>query len=113
MNEPYTLISAIASQVEIPADGILSKPISSDEHLRATLFGMSAGQEMSEHTTTMEALLQILEGEADLTLGDDPHRARAGDWIRMSPNLRHSIKAVTPLKMFLVVLRDTRGAKTD
>ena len=113
MNEPYTLIKTIVSQVEIPADGILSKPISSDEQLRATLFAMSAGQEMSEHTTTMEALLQILEGEADITLGDAPHRVGTGDWIRMSPNLRHSITAVTPLKMLLVVLRGTKSLKSD
>ncbi len=109
MNEPYTLIASLASQVAIPEDGILSKPISTDEHLRATLFGLSAGQEMSEHTTTMEALLQILEGEADITLNDDAHHVGAGDWIRMSPNLRHSITATTPLKMLLLVLRDSKG----
>lgn len=109
MNEAYTLINSIANQVTIPEDGILSKPISSDGHLRATLFGLSAGQELSEHTTTMEALLQILEGEADITLGEDPHHVKAGDWIRMSPNLRHSITATTPLKMLLVVLRDSKG----
>jgi quercetin dioxygenase-like cupin family protein len=113
MSEAYTLINALPSCVEMPEDGILSKPISTNNYLRATLFALSAGQEMSEHTTTMEALLQILEGEADLTLGDDPHRAGPGAWIRMSPNLRHSITAVTPLKMLLVVLRDAKAPKSE
>lgn len=108
MNQPYTLVANLAAQVTIPEDGILSKPISTDEHLRATLFGLSAGQEMSEHTTTMEALLQILEGEADVTLNDDAHHVKAGDWLRMAPNLRHSITATSPLKMLLLVLRDSK-----
>lgn len=109
MNEPYTLINSLADQAIIPEDGILSKPVATDPHLRATLFALSEGQELSEHTTTMEAVLQILEGEADITLGDDAHHVKAGDWIRMSPNLRHSIVATTPLKMLLIVLRDSKG----
>ena len=107
---PYTVVPSLHDAVEVPADGILSKPIQSDEHVRATLFGLSAGQELTEHTTTMEALLQFLEGEAELTLGGDTHHARPGFWVRMAPGLPHGIKALTPVKMLLIVLRDSRPA---
>lgn len=109
MSENGTFIPSLAALVEIPDDGILSKPIATDTYIRATLFGMSPGQEMSEHTTTMEALLQILEGDAQISLGEDSHHARAGTWICMPPNLRHSITALTPLKMLLIVLREAKG----
>lgn len=108
---PYRFIPSLADAVEIPAEGILSRPLMTDSHLRATLFGLSAGQELTEHTTTMEALIHVLEGEMALTLGDDEHIARGGAWIQMQPNLRHSVKALTPVKFFLVVLRDTRESK--
>jgi len=108
---PYQFTPSLADAVEIPAEGILSRPLMTDSHLRATLFGLSAGQELTEHTTTMEAMIQVLEGEAEITLGQDTHHARGGAWIQMRPNLPHSIKALTAVKFFLVVLRDTRESR--
>ena len=106
MTEPYTLIASLADTVACPDDGILSKPIFTNDRMRITLFAMSAGQELTEHTTTMEALLQFIEGEAEITLGADTHQAGPGAWTRMEPNLKHSIKALSPLKMMLIVLRE-------
>ena len=108
MTTKFTLIPSLAAHVETPNDGILSLPISSDAHMRATLFAMSAGQEMTEHTTTMEAVVQFLEGEAELTLGGETHIVGPGAWICMAPNLPHSIRATQPVKFLLLVLRDTR-----
>ena len=110
MTEPYTLIPSLAETVACPDDGILSKPIFTNDLMRVTLFALSAGQELTEHTTTMEALLQFIEGEAEITLGADTHQAGPGAWMRMEPNLKHSIKARTPLKMMLVVLRESKAA---
>jgi quercetin dioxygenase-like cupin family protein len=106
----FTLIPSLAEGVEVPREGILSRPIHSDAQMRVTLFGMSAGQEMTEHTTTMEAILQFIAGEARITLGGESHTVAAGAWVRMAPNLPHSIHALTPLKMLLIVLRGSRPA---
>jgi len=103
----YTLVPDLADLAEVPEDGILSKPMFTDARLRATLFALSAGQELTEHTSTMEAILQFLEGEAEITLGSDAHTVGPGTWVRMAPNLVHGIKAVTPLKMLLIVLRES------
>jgi len=102
---PFSLLESITSKVEIPEQGILSKPVFSNATLRATLFGMSEGEELLEHTTSMEALLVILEGEAEVSLAGETHVLRPDTWLRMEPRLPHSLRAKTPLKFVLWLLR--------
>lgn len=109
MDKKCTFRSNLADSVTAPEEGILSKPVFTDDHLRVTLFGISAGEEMAEHTTTMEALVEVLEGHAVITLDGQEHEAHGGAWIRMAPNLPHAIKAVTPVKMLLTVLRKAKA----
>ena len=63
------------------------------------------GEELSEHTASMPAVLHILQGEAKLTLGDDTLDARPGTWVHMPKGLRHSIQANTPVVMLLLLLK--------
>ncbi len=74
----YTFIANLASEVQVPANGILSRTLYNDERLKVVLFGFSEGQELSAHTAPMPAVIQILEGEAELTLGQDKMPAAAG-----------------------------------
>ena len=104
MNPDYTYIADLAKQVDIPVDGILSRTLYSDEEVRVVLFGFGAGQELSEHTASTPAILHIVQGEARLTLGDDSLEARAGAWVHMPPELRHSVFAKTPVVMLLLLL---------
>jgi len=112
LDKAHTLIPSLAAHVDMPDEGVLSKPVFTDPHIRVTLFAMSQGEELSEHATTMEALLQFIEGEADITLGADAYRVGPGAWVRMKPGLAHSIRALQPLRMLLVVLRDTKPEHT-
>jgi len=100
----YTHIADLAAQ-EIPADGILSRTVYADDHVKVVLFGFGAGQELSEHTASMPAILEIVRGEADLGLGDDTVAAHAGAWVHMPAQLRHSVRAKTPVVMLLVLLK--------
>ena len=109
MNSKYTYIADLAKQVDIPVDGILSLTLYSDEQVKAVLFGFGAGQELSEHTASMPAILHIVQGEAHLTLGDDTLEARAGAWVHMPPQLQHSIYAKTPVVMLLLLLKSAEG----
>ena len=87
MSPAYTHIANLAAQAEPPAQGILSRTIHNDEQLKAVVFGFDQGQELTEHTASKPAILQIIRGEATLTLGDDtverpgrrldPHAGRA------------------------------------
>ena len=63
MSPPYTFIADLTREAKPPTDGILSRTLYDDEGLKAVLFGFGAGQELSEHTSTMPAILQFLAGE--------------------------------------------------
>lgn len=101
----YTYIADLAQQVEIPANGILTRTLYADEWVKVIVFGFDAGQELSEHTASKPALLHFLRGEAQLTLGKDSREARAGTWVHMPANLKHSISAKTPLVLLLLLLK--------
>jgi quercetin dioxygenase-like cupin family protein len=105
MNSSYTYIADLAKQVDIPADGILSRTLRDDEQVKVVLFGFGAGQELSEHTASMPAILHIVQGEARLTLGDDSLEAEAGAWVHMPPELRHGVYAKTPVVMLLLLIK--------
>ncbi|GBC94328.1 hypothetical protein HRbin16_00109 [bacterium HR16] len=109
MNGSYLFLTDLAQQVEIPRDGILSRTLYQDEHVKVVLFGFDKGQDLSEHTASMPALLHFVQGEADLTLGTDQRVATAGTWVYMAPNLPHSVVAKTPVVMLLVLLKQQKG----
>ena len=65
----------------------------------------AAGQELTAHTAPMPATIQIVRGEAELTLGGNSITARDGCLIHMQPNLVHGILAKTPLLMLLTLVK--------
>lgn len=106
MSKGYTFIPNLSKEFgEIPHDSIISRTIYNDEHLKAVLFGFDKGQELSEHTASMPAIIHIIQGEAKLKLGDDSVEAETGAWIHMPAGLRHAVYANTPLVMLLVLVK--------
>jgi hypothetical protein len=67
----YTVFLDLAKEVQPPDKGILSRTLFNDDRLKAVAFGFAQGEELSEHTASMPAVLHFLQGEARLTLGDD------------------------------------------
>ena len=89
----------------IPPDSIVSRTILQDGDLKVILFGFDAGQTLSEHTASVPAVIHILEGECDITLGTEKHPSTAaGAWMHMPAKMPHSILAKTPLRMLLLML---------
>ncbi len=88
--------------------GILSRTLFNDDRLKAVAFGFAQGEELSEHTASMPAVLHFLRGEARLTLGDDTLEAQPGTWVHMPKGMRHSIRAQTPVVMLLLLLKEAR-----
>jgi quercetin dioxygenase-like cupin family protein len=105
MTTSYTHFSDLAKEVQPPDKGILSRTLYSDNRLKAVLFGFAQGEELSEHTASMPAVLHFLQGEARLSLGDDTLEAKAGSWVHMPTGLRHSIQARTPVVMLLLLVK--------
>jgi len=109
-SQPYTLFEDIAATIDdIPSDSIVSRTILRDGKLKAIVFAFAPGQELSEHTASVPAIIQILEGECAVTLGDDHFDTQAGFWAHMSAKLPHSLLARTPVKMLLLMLPDGKG----
>ncbi len=102
---PYTHITNLVEPDNIPKDGILSRTIHDDDKVKVVLFGFAKGEELSEHTASMPAILHMLHGEARLTLGEDPIEGRPGTWVHMPANLPHSVYAETQVVMLLLMLK--------
>ncbi len=102
----YGYVGDLRSEVQIPSGGILSRTLYEDERVSLVIFAFDAGEELSEHTSAFAAQIQILEGTADLVLGEEAMSAAAGAWIAMPPGMRHAIRATTPLVMILTLLRE-------
>ena len=96
---------------DLPADSILSKVIRKDAATNITLFKFDAGQSLTEHTASAPAILHIIEGQATLTLGADSYTAEAGAWAYMEAHLPHSIDAITPLTLLLILIKTQTGEK--
>ena len=105
MSSRFTHFVDLAKEVAPPDDGILTRTLFNDDHLKVVIFGFAPGEELSEHTASMPAILHFLQGEATLTVGDHAVESQPGSWIHMLPNLKHSIAAKTPVIMLLMLLK--------
>jgi quercetin dioxygenase-like cupin family protein len=101
----YGFVADLRAEVTVPAGGILSRTIHEDERCSLVVFAFDAGQELTEHTSAHAALIEILDGQALVTLDGEARDAGPGAWISMPPGMRHAIQATTPLVMALTLLR--------
>ena len=79
---------------------ILEKPAGT-----VTLFAFDRGQGLSEHTAPFDALVQVLEGEAEIAISGEPSRLGPGEFIVMPADRPHALEAVQRFKMLLTMLR--------
>jgi quercetin dioxygenase-like cupin family protein len=70
-----------------------------------TLFAFDQGQGLSEHTTPFDALVHVLDGDADIVIAGASHRVSAGEMILMPANQPHALSARTRFKMLLTMIR--------
>ena len=109
MASSHTYFGNLADEL-IPTDGILSRAVHKSDTLKAVLFAFDADQELSEHTASMPAIIQVLRGEARVTLGGETRDVAPGAWIHMPAHLRHSVHATTPFVMLLLLLKGEKAA---
>lgn len=95
----------LLDEAQTPDKGIWSRSLRNDDALKLVLFSFAAGEELSEHTSSLPAVIQILDGRARLTLGGETVEAGPGALVYMEPRLTHAVKAVTALKMLLTLVK--------
>ena len=99
-SEPIDLVQSIQY-----ADGsIVSKTLADHKNGSLTLFAFSAGQGLSEHTSPYEAVVQILDGEAEWTVGGKAATVHSGQWIILPAKVPHGVQAKSRFKMLLTMI---------
>ena len=96
---------SLAALVEYSDDSIVSKTILDKPAGTLTLFAFDKGQKLSEHTAPYDAVVQILDGQASLTIGGEEKGVSAGEVIIMPGNVPHSVTAREKFKMLLTMIR--------
>ena len=106
-------ILSLAEETKFAANGIVSRTLLRTANSRVVLFGFSEGQELTEHTSTQHAVIQILSGECEFSLAGKLHTLKAGDLLYMPPNLPHAVKATTQFSMLLTFSKPEETAKAN
>jgi quercetin dioxygenase-like cupin family protein len=107
MGATHLAFPDLTKEIEIPAKGILSRTLLNDDHVRIVLFGFAPGEELSEHTAAVPAIIHLLEGEANVRLGDEHIDARAGFLAHMPARLAHGLVAKTKVTMLLTMIKQS------
>ncbi len=96
---------ALADQVELEEGVVNSLTLSQTPGCKVTLFAIGAGEGLSTHAASGDALVTALAGSAEITLEGTPHRVEAGQAIVLPAGAPHSVTAIEPFKMLLVVVK--------
>jgi len=95
----------LADQVEYAEGSVVSRTILEKKVGTLTLFAFDQGQGLSEHSAPFDALVQVLDGEVEITIGGKPIRTGTGQTVLMPANVPHALKAITQFKMLLTMIR--------
>jgi quercetin dioxygenase-like cupin family protein len=95
----------LAGLVDYQDGAIVSREVVSQPAGTVTAFAFDKGEQLSEHTTSFDALVIDLDGEADIVIGGRANRVRPGEMIIMPAGVPHALGAVTRFKMLLVMIK--------
>jgi quercetin dioxygenase-like cupin family protein len=102
----------LVEMVNYQSGAVVSRALIQRTAATLTLFSFDEGQGLSEHTAPFDALAHVLEGEAEITVSGKPILTRAGHAVLMPANQPHALKALTPFKMLLTMIR-SQAEKAD
>ena len=102
---------SLAKETQFAPNGIVSRTLLNVANARTTLFGFAEGQELTEHTSTQHALVQILSGECEFSLDGRSHPLKAGDFLYMPPDLAHAVRATKQFSMLLTLFKPANAPK--
>jgi quercetin dioxygenase-like cupin family protein len=95
----------MAGLVEYQTGSVVSRAIIQQKTGTVTLFAFDEGQGLSEHTAPFDALVCLLDGQAEIVISGASHFLKQGEMIIMPAHEPHALKAVKPFKMMLVMIR--------
>jgi quercetin dioxygenase-like cupin family protein len=96
---------SVTALVAYQTGGIVSRQVIKKATGNVTAFAFDAGQELTEHTSPFDALVEVVDGDAEISLSGEIHRVRSGEMILLPANIPHAVKAVSRFKMLLTMIR--------
>jgi quercetin dioxygenase-like cupin family protein len=102
---PKAEILNLAEMVSYQTGSVVSRQITKAEAGNVTLFAFDEGQELSEHTAPFDALVHVVEGEAEIIISGNSFHLKSGDAIVMPADEPHAVKAKGQFKMLLTMIR--------
>ena len=102
---PPATVHALLGLAAYADEAVVSRTLVAGGTGTVTLFAFDAGQALSEHSAPFDALVQVLDGEADITIAGIAHRVTAGEIILMPANVPHALSAPVAFKMLLTMIR--------
>jgi quercetin dioxygenase-like cupin family protein len=105
MNDHGFQIRQLMDEIQPPDSGKQSIVVLDDTKTKVVLFAFAAGSGLTEHVAPLPAIIQIIKGEAALTVGNESVAGKAGTWIQMAAKTPHSIKAESPVLLLLTLLK--------
>ncbi|NLI54375.1 MAG: cupin domain-containing protein [Clostridiales bacterium] len=94
----------LGSLVDAQPGQIVSRTLVQNKAVSITLFAFDAGEEISAHESKGDAMVQLLDGTAKITIGANTHRLTAGQTVVMPAGIPHALEAETPFRMLLTVV---------
>jgi quercetin dioxygenase-like cupin family protein len=91
--------------VDYSEGAVVSRTLIKNNAGTITLFSFDAGQNLSEHSAPFDAVVQVLDGTAELIIGGQSVHAEKGEMVLMPANIPHGVKANERFKMLLTMLR--------
>ncbi len=98
-------VISLAEETQFAPNGIVSRTLLRAPNTRVVLFGFSEGQELTEHTSTQHALIEVLSGECEFSLSGKTHTLKAGHFLYMPPGAPHAVKATQQFSMLLTLFK--------
>lgn len=95
----------LINSIEYQNGSIVSKQIIKKPNGNITLFAFDKDESLTEHTSPYEAVVYMVDGEMEITIGGKPYNVKAGEIIVMPPNVPHGLKAAVKSKMLLTMIK--------
>jgi quercetin dioxygenase-like cupin family protein len=100
-----TGVTPLLDLVQYQSDAVISRTLLKKPAGTVTAFAFDAGEGLSEHTAAFDALLLVLEGDAEVSIAGKPHRVGAGEFLILPASQPHALRAATRLKMLLIMIK--------
>ena len=98
-------VEKLGELVDYQKGSVVSRTLIDKKVGTLTLFSFDEGEGLSEHTAPYDAFVYVYDGEAVITISREEHKVAAGETIIMPADDPHALRAVTPFKMMLVMIR--------